>query len=134
MSKQPDDCVDALLIARLMLFVDPFATLGIRRPHLHDLRDLSSADHVEDTHRRQDYHLPRIAHFVRALGEGVPVNPILVDNVCAGMHFTNIPRVVDGHHRLAAHILLDRDRVPAYFSGRLDVRDWLMGRLPEQPE
>jgi hypothetical protein len=119
---------------RLLQFCDPFAALGFAKPSLDEISKLRPFAHIPERRRTRRYHLPRIAHFVRDLREKNPLDPILIDNVCSHGHITAQPIVTDGHHRLAAHLLLGLPHINAVISGRVDVIDWLTGKSDHHPD
>jgi len=59
--------------------------------------------------------------------------PIEVDNVCAGSAILPCPVILDGHHRLAAHVWLGRKTIRARYGGRVDLLDYLTGASDDCP-
>lgn len=86
--------------------------------------DWRTVNHDKVT-RAWDY--GRIRHFFEELKAGRPVDPIMLDNVCSGMHIYPEPALIDGHHRLAASWLAKVPTIPAHYSGRVDLLEYLTG-------
>jgi len=61
-------------------------------------------------------------------------DPVEIDNVCDGGHIYAEPVILDGHHRLAAHVWLGMERINATYGGRCDFLEYLKGNLEECPE
>jgi len=49
------------------------------------------------------------------------------------MHIYPIPILNDGHHRLVAYRLTKRRTIPAYYSGRVDLLEYLKGDRARKP-
>lgn len=77
-----------------------------------------------------DWHLGRVRFLYEELLAGKDLEPVMVDNHCSGMHIYAEPVLIDGHHRLAAHWFARRKTIPAYYSGRVDLLDYLTGKRP----
>lgn len=119
---------DWVLTERLTQSYNPFRPLGISAPTLEEVEDVEPIEYERD--RTEAYHLGRIAYFVREIRKGHPIDPVEVDNACFGNSISSSPILVDGHHRLAAALLLKRERVEVSYSGRVDVLEWLRGEGP----
>jgi hypothetical protein len=83
---------------------------------------------------RQNYDFGRVRYFVDRLLAGEELDPIHVDNVCAGGHIYPELVIDDGHHRLVAYRLVKRSTIPVYYSGRVDLLEYLKGDRPKKPE
>jgi len=79
------------------------------------------------------WHYGRVRYFYDELQEGKRLKPLMVDNVCHGHHISNEPVLVDGHHRLAAHWFARRRTFPAFYSGRVDLLEYLTGQRRMRP-
>lgn len=77
-----------------------------------------------------DWHLGRVRFLFDELIAGKDLEPVMVDNHCHGSHIYAEPVLLDGHHRLAAHWFARRRTIPAYYSGRMDLLDYLTGKRP----
>lgn len=80
------------------------------------------------------WHVGRVRHFYDRLVLGAALEPITVDNVCSGGKVYPQAVVVDGHHRLIAAKLFRAKTVPASYSGRVDLLDYLTGKRPKAPQ
>lgn len=69
-------------------------------------------------------HAARVRYFVRNPRR---ISPIKIDNVCNGPLVYPIPMIVDGWHRLLACRVLGRTHVRAFYSGRIDLLEYLKG-------
>lgn len=61
-------------------------------------------------------------------------DPIIVDNVCYGMTIAPIPELIDGWHRLFAHVVKKDETIRVSYSGRMDLLRYLQGRRKTAPE
>lgn len=82
--------------------------------------------------RDRFYDIKRVRFFLEVLRAGRAVDPIVVDNdvrqPCLGSPvYWGTPFVDDGHHRFIAHVLLERDWMPAQLSGLVIHHEWLRG-------
>ena len=87
---------------------------------------------VDENKRPDDFewHLGRVRFLYDELIAGKDLEPVMVDNHCYGSHIYAEPVLIDGHHRLAAHHFARRRTIPAYYSGRVDLLDYLTGKRP----
>lgn len=76
------------------------------------------------------WHLGRVRHFYDELLLGRDLDPVTVDNECHGSHIYAVPLLIDGHHRLAGYWFARRRTIPAYYSGRVDLLEYLTGKRP----
>lgn len=78
------------------------------------------------------YDLGRVRHFVDRLLAGEELDPIEVDNE---FNWNGHPEPVvnDGHHRLVAYRMAKRCTIPALYSGRVDLLDYLKGTRARRP-
>lgn len=120
-----DDSVDMILVERLALLYDVWNGLGIDPVKREDLPNVAQ-EHMEPLERGLDYHIPRVAFFVKEIEEGRTVSPIDLDNLWSGWWPLGIV-LEDGHHRLAAAILTQTTRIPCVYSGIVDALEWLKG-------
>lgn len=88
----------------------------------------------EETRRGLVYHRRRVRHFVNELRAGRALDPIEVDNVCGHNCIYAEPLLIDGNHRLLAHVIAGKERVPAIYSGRVDLLRYLEGKRKSRPE
>ncbi len=82
----------------------------------------------------RSWHIGRVRHFYDLIKAGQAPDPITVDNVCYENYISPAPVVLDGHHRLVASVLAKALTIPAHYSGRVDVLDYLMGKRLRVPE
>lgn len=78
------------------------------------------------------YDAGRIHFLLRQLRRGESLEPIEIDMRWRGLEVTGLA-VTDGHHRLAAHILARKRRIPANVSGIASVNEWLTGARRKCP-
>lgn len=81
-----------------------------------------------------DWHKGRVCFFYNQLLDRQELTPIILDNRCSGPHILPVPVLIDGYHRLAAHIVAGQESVATYYSGRLDLLDYLTGHKSKIPE
>jgi len=74
------------------------------------------------------WHYGRVRFFYDRLIAGKKLNPVMIDNACYGSHISNEPVLTDGHHRLAAYWFAKSKTMPAYYSGRVDLLEYLTGQ------
>jgi hypothetical protein len=141
MERRLDDkggLVDHVIVERLLaMYMWPEAAVPIHRLTVEELLTYApQPDYVEREKRSMSYaeHCRRARFFYDGLLAGRDFDPIEVDNVCEAMRVYPEPTVVDGHHRLAACRLARARTVPAYYSGRVDLLDYLTGKRTKAPE
>lgn len=83
--------------------------------------------------RSDEWHLGRVRYFCDILERGGKIDPIEVDNYCVGGYIEPEPIVLDGHHRLIAHMVARAERIPVDYSGRVDLRKYLTGEKKNRP-
>jgi hypothetical protein len=85
----------------------------------------------------QTYDLGRVHFFMQQLGDGVQLDPIVVETTVyptrGGSPAWGPPHLEDGHHRFAAAVLARCRRIPMTFGGLLTTRDWLVGTTRQPP-
>lgn len=123
-----------VLVERLLSCFDPFYILDLDV----ETDDPMSYDPIVEfstfDQRTRDYHLGRIRYFVDRLLLGEELDPVEIDNACAGMRVLPVPVLLDGHHRLCAAAIVGARAVRASYGGRVDVKNWLSGRRASRPE
>lgn len=102
------------------------------------LRYLPQPKFVKEIKRPGDddltWHYGRVRFFYDELRAGKKLKPVMVDNACYhGRHISTDPILVDGHHRLAAHWFAKSKTIPAYYSGRVDLLEYLTGQRRVRP-
>lgn len=138
--------IDHLLVGRLFRAYNPywfersvFKGLTLRKlqawPPVTEHMDeyLRSDPDKFRTKKIMAYDLGRVRHFVDRLKAGEELDPIEVDNECDGGHIYPEPILNDGHHRLVAYRLVKRRTIPACYSGRCDLLDYLKGLRTRKP-
>lgn len=138
--------VDHLLVGRLFRAYDSYwwyqsVFKGLRLQSLkawpavteHMPEDQRSDPAKFKTKRIKAYDLGRVRYFVDRLQAGEELDPIMVDNVCDGGHIYPQPLVLDGHHRFVAYRLTKRPTIPAHYSGRVDLLEYLKGTRARRP-
>lgn len=78
--------------------------------------------------------LGRVRFFIEHIEAGKPLDPIIVDNYCNRGHVYPEPVLIDGHHRLIAAKVTRLERIPANYSGRVDLLDYLTGKRRNFPK
>ncbi len=81
----------------------------------------------------------RVHHFYNQLKQGKEVDPISVETYVfparsGGPPAWGPPEVVDGHHRFAAAVLAEVERIPMGFGGLVRQENWLTGKTDKVPE
>lgn len=130
--------VDALIISRLL---DLYGwNPGYDRLTLESLNDYEPVtDYVDEWSRPCDgacltaWDFGRVRFFCDEIRAGREFDPIEVDNRCCGPCIYPEPIVVDGHHRLVATKLCGIETIRAYYSGRVDLLEYLTGERSEAP-
>lgn len=103
---------------------------------LRKLRTVPPVSLYTDEYTRPDddaWHLGRVRYFFEKLSAGEPVDAISVDNQCHSGQILPVPVVIDGHHRLIAAVKAGV-RIPAHYSGRVDLLEYLTGTRRRPPE
>jgi hypothetical protein len=60
-------------------------------------------------------------------------DPIELDNDCHGGKVLPVPCVLDGWHRIYAHVALKIDTIRVHYSGRIDLLNYLRGARKSRP-
>lgn len=87
--------------------------------------------HPVRSNRSKDYHIARIIYF---LEHPERISGIEVDNPCIDGSILPGCQIVDGHHRIAAGILLKLKTIDIDYCGREDVEDYISGRSDIRPD
>lgn len=113
-------------VERLAKLVDPFSSLRLTREAV--LKEKNEVAYVEPGKRKKKYHTGRIRYFLEHPDE-IARHPVDLDFIYQG--YTPVRAdLADGHHRLAAAILLGEKLIPIEFSGHMDIYYWLIGFGP----
>jgi hypothetical protein len=93
------------------------------------------AEYLPDESRvvTDTWHFGRVRFFYDAILAGKVLDPITIDNVCDRGRIYPQPIVLDGHHRLAASFMATARTIPAWYGGRVDLLNYLMGRRETCP-
>jgi hypothetical protein len=78
------------------------------------------------------YDAGRIHFLLRQLRRGESLDPIEIDMRWCGDSVSGLS-VIDGHHRLAAHVLARKRRISAGVSGLVPMIEWLTGARRKCP-
>lgn len=80
----------------------------------------------------RDWHIGRIIYFIQNPEEIIPIE---MDNKCSYnyKYFYPIPLIYDGNHRFLAKVYLKHKTIKAYYSGRIDLLDYLTGKTDVRP-
>jgi hypothetical protein len=136
-SKTPKPLIDALLVSRLWGLYSPGWPECLyslkNKPRV--LAAKPETLFVDEVHRSDDdeWHFGRVRFFYDRFLAGKPVDPITVDNHCHNGIIYPEPDVLDGHHRLAGALYARVKRIPAYYSGRVDLLNYLKGKRKTVP-
>lgn len=129
--------VDLLLVRRLVRHYGWWpSSFYAARDAREQLRRARPIHRFKPEIKREDdpaWHFGRVKHFAMRLEKGRPVDPIIVDNYCDHGHIYAEPLIVDGHHRFAAHVLSGQRAIPALYSGRVDLLEYLRGDRLRKP-
>jgi hypothetical protein len=138
------DRVDHLIVRRLIKLYNYWVVKSIYinvrlrevRKHKPVTEYVLEADRPDfaTNHQRVAWHLGRVHHFFNELVDGKELDPIEVDNRCNRGHIYPIPIIVDGNHRLIAYKLARRPTIPALYSGRVDLLEYLTGKRQRCPD
>jgi hypothetical protein len=135
---RPD--IDHLLVSRLWsLYAWPERGLPMRSMTVKKLlKYKSQPKYVSDDARTmkqpsREWDYGRVRFFHERLMAGKELDPIMVDNECRNGHIYPEPVLIDGHHRLAASHLAGVKTIPASYSGRVDLLDYLTGKRKTAP-
>lgn len=87
-----------------------------------------------ETTRMHDrgYDAGRIHFLLLQLRSGAELTPIELDMSWHGSSVTGLV-VIDGHHRLVAHVLGRKRHIPASVSGLVSMIEWLRGERRKCP-
>jgi hypothetical protein len=86
----------------------------------------------ESDRMNDPYDAGRIHFLLLELRYGAELEPIEIDMQWRGLEVTGLV-VTDGHHRLAAHILARKRRIPASVGGLVPMIEWLTGARRKCP-
>lgn len=81
--------------------------------------------------KTKDYHIARIIYFMDHPDE---IKDVEVDNPCIDGGILPGCAIVDGHHRLAAAIILNLDYIDVNYGGREDVLKYISGEIDICPD
>lgn len=116
------------LTERLAQHYDPFLPLGFTKwPSLGRVLRYPDRKYINMAGRDMNYHLGRLAYFVRLLKSGESLTPIEVDNRCDNSQVYPEAIILDGHHRFGASLLVNEPKIPISYGGCIDVLEWLIG-------
>ena len=126
--------MNLVLTERLVQYINPWKRLGIPRTRrlTGRLQRYVSDDKYDE--RGRSYHQARIRFFLGELKAGKALDPIIVDNACAGGFIYPEPVLEDGHHRFAAAILFGAKKLAVHYGGRIDLLRYLQGRRKTRPQ
>lgn len=85
--------------------------------------------------KSKEWHISRIIYFINHPNE---IKDIELESLCSGGYMFPAPYIYDGNHRFMAAMWLHQqdkmDKVHCYYGGRLDVLDYLTGKIEECPD
>jgi len=73
----------------------------------------------------KEWHVGRVIYFINNPNK---ITPIAMDNECVGQYIVAKPIIMDGHHRYLASIVAGFKIIPVYYSGRVDLLEYLLGK------
>lgn len=123
-----------ILVERLLSCFDPFDVLDLDSEKDDPLSCDPIAEFRTFNRRTRRYHLGRIHYFINRLLLGEELDPVEIDNACAGRYILPIPILLDGHHRLCAAVIVGERTIQTNYGGRVDVKNWLSGRRAQRPK
>lgn len=126
------ETVHDIRVDRLLSVWNPFRALHI---HIVDLsRPISECGYTNiEQLRSTEYHIGRVKYFIRKILQNIPIDPIEIDNMCDEHGIHPEPILIDGNHRLGAHIITNKITIPTLYGGRVDVLNWLLGKRKTRP-
>lgn len=119
--------IDYILIERLVELYSPWERLGTS-PRVNYDRFKPRKEYRDGYDQRTiGYHYGRIRYFRDLLRAGEKIDPIVLDNECWNGRVLPEPVVIDGHHRFCGAVLAKVEKIPASYSGRVDLLRYLKG-------
>lgn len=122
--------ISQVLTSRLLAVYKPEWILKYTEKEVRAAEPISDWFHYAE--RDKSYDLGRIHHFLQELEEGKTLDPIITDNEIYSSSSSYVswgpPKIMDGHHRFAAYVLLKRKRIPCSCGGLVTHIDWLVGK------
>lgn len=83
----------------------------------------------------REWHIGRILYYINHPEEIMNID---IDNYCDGYIIFPVPNILDGNHRFAAAVWLNRnekfEKIHCIYGGRLDLLDYLTGKTDVMPE
>lgn len=139
------ETVDFILVSRLLEFIPedldpwgcdtPFTIENVSEVDEGDIERFGTSEYNDfATGYIADrfWHASRVLWFVK--NPEMLEDPISIDNHCHYGHVYPVPEIMDGWHRLFAHRFLGLERIPALYSGRVDLLKYLTGKTDKLPE
>jgi hypothetical protein len=120
---------DEILVKRLVQLYDAWDALGIPR-----VESVVGWRRTSSFSPRFSYHYGGVRYFQTRYEKRLEVDPIEIDNSCNGGRVQPLPVVIDGHHRLLGALLAGQEKIECYYSGRVDVLEYLKGECESCPE
>ncbi|TXH08150.1 MAG: hypothetical protein E6R04_11310 [Spirochaetes bacterium] len=123
------DKPDTILVARLKKLYWPKDVFGMYKlPAVLAAVPVSRFANEGSKKRTQDeYNLGRVRYFYDKFKQGKKVDPIAIDFSYIG--FVPINLVLhDGHHRFAAAVLAEQERIKAFCAGPVTEIEYLTGK------
>ncbi len=123
------DKPDTILVARLKKLYWPKDVLGMYnlRAVLASIPVSRFVNEESKTRDTDEYNLGRVHHFYNKFKEGKPVDPIAIDFSYSGFVATELV-LWDGHHRFAAAVLAEQERIEAFCAGPVLEIEYLTGK------
>lgn len=120
-----------VLVGRLLAVYKPEWILKYTLEQVRGTDPISDWFHYNE--RDEAYDMGRIHHFVQELEEGRTPDPIITDNQIYSSSSSHVswgpPKIMDGHHRFCAYVLLKKKRIPASCGGLVTNISWLVGKI-----
>jgi hypothetical protein len=133
---------DKILLSRLLKYYDPVTAMemfydlnGALRQAVKSktIRAKVQPTYQPGVNECPSWHLGRVRHFVDLLLSGAKVEPIEVDNEWSGTTPVG-PIIIDGHHRIVAHMIARKQRINIKYSGWTDFLDYMTGKTDSKPD
>lgn len=133
--EEVDQVIDHIVMRRLVpLVVLPDWAERLRRRDVRDAVPVSR--YIDDLDRpgSLEWDLGRIRFFVEEIDAGHPIDPVEIDNIVSHGRVAAEPDLLDGFHRFVASKIARAHTIPARYSGRVDLLDYLTGRTHQLPD
>ncbi len=129
--------IDHIIVRRFLRMYSSWWTTslyaGMSKANFNKVEPISTFLSESKRPDNKKWHFGRVKHFLDRLSRGDVLEPIVIDNECGGGHIYPIPILIDGHHRTVASKIFGCKTIPASYSGRIDLLEYLTGTRARAP-